>query len=260
MRPGHRSLPDVGREMPSRTASEQPSRPTVVELSLELRFPAGVAIESVDVCIQVDSETTIAALADALVRFVGRHLGADRPALGVERRDRISGLDPAVRVLDAGLMTGDAVVLDVHGAGEPLAETTGTQPPVDGLTLDVIAGLDSGRIFPLRGQVVVGKAAACTAAIADRTLAERHFTVELSADGSPIVSPCPGATVAVGGEALVAARPVEPGELIRAGATAFVVRRADPAGGASTSGDARSVSDATTTGSTRSVSPATGCR
>jgi hypothetical protein len=193
----------------------------MIDLFVELRFPAGTVSESVDVHVQVEPATTVATLTGALASHVGRHRAVGRLDLAIERQGRASVLNPAVRVLDAGLMSGDVVVLLVDGAGVD-ARTT---PLVGGLELDVVGGLDAGRIFPLRGQVVVGRAATCTAVVVDRKLAAQHFTVEPSVEGRAIVTPCPGATVVVGGEVVAASRRVEPGEIIHAGASVFSLRR-----------------------------------
>jgi hypothetical protein len=89
----------------------------MAELLLELRFPSGTATESVDVRVQVGPETTVIALADALASYVGRQRWADGFALAVERSGITIVLDPASKVLDAGLVNGDAVVLEAHGVG-----------------------------------------------------------------------------------------------------------------------------------------------
>ena len=127
--------------------------------------------------------------------------------------------------MDTGLVSGETVRL---AAGE--AHAPGRSSNADGLSLDVTAGPEAGRLIPLRpGAVIVGRASTCRVAVDDPTLSREHFAVQVSPEGRVTIIANPEATngTAVEGEVLTDPREVEPGEVIEAGASVFVVRAAE---------------------------------
>jgi S-DNA-T family DNA segregation ATPase FtsK/SpoIIIE len=196
-----------------------------VDLLLDLTFPTPGGAHSADVAVEIDPDDTVASLVTALAGYARRRGYLDPPAGGALVREATGRpLDPAGRVMDSGLVSGETVRLS---AGEPVAP--GRFATADGLSLDVTAGPEAGRLIPLRpGAVIVGRASTCRVAIDDPTLSREHFAVQVSPEGQVTIIANPEATngTLVEGEMLDDPRPVEPGELIEAGASVFVVRAA----------------------------------
>jgi S-DNA-T family DNA segregation ATPase FtsK/SpoIIIE len=199
-----------------------------MELLLELTFPGGGGAHRADVAVDIDPDDTVASLAQALAGHAAPrgYLAGPAGLNGATLVREASGrpLDPAGRVMDSGLVSGETVRLAPDGpaSGDGAAV-------VGGLSLDVTAGPEAGRLIPLRpGVVIVGRASTCRVAIADPTLSREHFAVQVAPGGQVTIVANPEATngTMVGGERLTDPRPVEPGELIEAGASVFVVRLA----------------------------------
>ncbi|HEV7760727.1 MAG TPA: FtsK/SpoIIIE domain-containing protein [Acidimicrobiales bacterium] len=214
-----------------------------MDLLLELTFPTPAGGHSADVAVEIDPDDTVDSLASALAGYAARRGYADPPT-GRSLVREVTGraLDPGRRVMDTGLVSGETVRLS---ADEPAAP--GRFPAPEGLSLDITAGPEAGRLIPLRpGAVIVGRASTCRVAIDDPTLSREHFAVVVSAEGrrhhgaagggragvSPegqvtiIANPEATNGTLVEGERLDDPREVEPGELIEAGASVFVVRAA----------------------------------
>jgi S-DNA-T family DNA segregation ATPase FtsK/SpoIIIE len=196
-----------------------------VELLLELTYPTARGAHSTDVTVDIDPDDTVGSLAAALAGYAGRRGYADPPGGRLLVREATGRpLDPGHRVMDSGLVSGETIRLS---AGEP--PRPGAFAPAEGLSLDVTAGPEAGRLIPLRpGAVIVGRASTCRVAIDDPTLSREHFAVQVTPDGRVTIIANPEATngTIVEGVELTDPREVEPGDLIEAGASVFVVRAA----------------------------------
>jgi S-DNA-T family DNA segregation ATPase FtsK/SpoIIIE len=203
-----------------------------VDLLLELTFPTAAGGHAGDVAVDIDPADTVAALADALGTYAAQR-GATGPVAvagggpcTLVREVTGRPLDRAGRVMDSGLVSGETVRLSaaVDDAWVPDGDTgPGT------LSLDITAGPEAGRLIALRpGTVVVGRGATCRVAIDDPTLSREHFAVQMDAGGEVTIISNPEATngTIVAGVPLTDPRPVEPGDVIEAGASVFVVRAA----------------------------------
>jgi len=192
---------------------------------------------TLDVTVDVDPAGSVSSLVDALVDYCG-HQGIQTAPRSEARLFRLTPpqlLDPLARVVDTALVDGDTVVLAGVDVTEPSGP--GTMPtalPVRRggarLTLDVTAGPEAGRMVPLGpGTFVVGRAPSCTVAVDDPVLSREHFMVHVIADDQVVVVPNPAATngTYIGGQKIVDARSLEPGEYVQAGASSFAVRLAD---------------------------------
>jgi S-DNA-T family DNA segregation ATPase FtsK/SpoIIIE len=211
-----------------------------VDLLLELRLPsrepeadAGADGEGEDVVVEVDAEDSIASLVDALAAYSeARGWGpVPRDAARLFRAGAVHPLEPAARIVDTSLLTGDTVTLAV----EPLdAWPPPHSPPPgagSGLSLDVLAGPEAGRLVGLGpGRFTVGRAASCTVGVDDPTLSREHFMLYVTTELQAFVVPNPTATnrTFVGSNEVTAPRALDPGEVIMAGSSAFVARRDAP--------------------------------
>jgi DNA segregation ATPase FtsK/SpoIIIE, S-DNA-T family len=224
-----------------------------MELLLQLRYRTGRSVSHDDVRVDIDPEDTVAALSEALASHALRRSHVPQPAgAGVVRGDHGRPLDPADRIVDTGLVSGETVTL-VEAPNRSSVRRWGAAPhpppptppaapgftaargrqasPSDlrasgGLTLDVTAGPGAGRVIPLRRDLVVGRADTCTAAIEDPTMSREHFAVRVATDGQVQVVPNPTATngTRVADEELTEPRPLQLGVPIEAGSSIFVLR------------------------------------
>jgi S-DNA-T family DNA segregation ATPase FtsK/SpoIIIE len=141
-----------------------------MELLLELRFPSGATAGHSDVSVELDPEDTVAALTEALVAHATpRGYRPNWAGAGLYRGDSPEPLDPASRVVDTGLVSGETVTL----TDGPVPSSAGQEPGPGGsrLTLDVTAGPEAGRVIPLPvGTVIIGRAPSCDIVIADPTM------------------------------------------------------------------------------------------
>jgi S-DNA-T family DNA segregation ATPase FtsK/SpoIIIE len=234
-----------------------------VEWLLELTFPTASGEARVDVRADVDDGDTVGALTEALLAFADRHGHRRRSAhVALALADTGQILDGRARVADTGLVNGLTVALVAAAhplaappPGAPPAGVAGVAPaagrrpehggaaavgegaspmsprPGVGLTLDVAAGPEAGRVVPLAtGDVIVGRDGGCDIAVNDPALSRQHFALHVATDGTVWIAGNPSATngTAVGGRALLDAGPLELGELIDAGSSVFAVRRATP--------------------------------
>ncbi|WP_157635603.1 FtsK/SpoIIIE domain-containing protein, partial [Nostocoides japonicum] len=129
-----------------------------------------------DVTVDADQGDTAADLATALAEvWLGRP-GGTIPGLVVD--GRVVAPDTPVGV--PPLLDGAGVQL----SDDPVATTPGRRPAAAALRLDVVAGPDAGRSYPLTpGRHVVGRDASCDVAVDDPGLSRRHTAVEVSAEG-----------------------------------------------------------------------------
>lgn len=83
-----------------------------MELLLELRYGAGGSANCADVRVDVDPEDTVAALTGALSDYLRRTGHSPNLAgVGLFRPGGALPLEPAARVVDTGLVSGETVVL-----------------------------------------------------------------------------------------------------------------------------------------------------
>jgi len=204
-----------------------------MDLLLELRCWHGGAVTSTDVVVDIDPDDTVEALTHALASYANRHSPAPLPedrvvvvrgSASSPARPGDRPLDPAARIVDSGLVSGDTVLLTTPRPLEP-------PPPDLALALDLVAGPQAGRSVRLApGRLTVGGGVGCNIVIADPTLARFQFTLEVTAQGELRVAPTPEAITGtrVGGATLDEPTFVMPGEEIQAGATMLIPRRLSP--------------------------------
>jgi DNA segregation ATPase FtsK/SpoIIIE, S-DNA-T family len=205
-----------------------------------------------DVRVEVHPDHTVAALVDALADYAattGHRLAG--PSIQAFRGGVAEPLDPADRLVDTGLVSGETVVLVARPETPPasdalhrtaakvwgtLLDATAERPPKpavvaaepDGETfsLDVTGGPEAGRLVPLRpGEVTVGRSPSCDVVLDDPALGEEQLTVHLTPDGRVYVAPSaasPGLHLA--GQELTEVQQVAQGEELRAGSTTLMVR------------------------------------
>ena len=198
-----------------------------MELLLELRLPAAGPDAATDVVVDVDPEDSVAALVEALARHAERLGSAPLPrhSLGLYRRGEARALPMGAPVTEAGLVSGETVTL-ATGA----LDGWGPPGPLDssvGLTLDVVAGPEAGRMVALGpGGLTVGRADTCGLTVADATLSREHFMVHVTPERQVYVVPNPAATNGtwVDDTPVPEPRLLHEGEVIQAGGSAFVVR------------------------------------
>ena len=220
-----------------------------MELLLELRLPAAGPGAASDVNADLDPDDTVAALTDALARHAER-LGSGRlarGAFGLYRTGSPQPLPPEARVVDVGLVSGESVTLarpqdlwatpggppGVPAPGAPgPGPSTGSGPAGQegpALSFDVVAGPEAGRRVALApGGLTVGRSDTCAITVRDATLSREHFMVHVTPDLQVYVVPNPAATNGTFVDDLPLAEPraLGEGEVVQAGASAFVVRAA----------------------------------
>ncbi|MFV0308913.1 MAG: FtsK/SpoIIIE domain-containing protein [Desertimonas sp.] len=136
-----------------------------------------------DVVIDADPSHTIGELAAAL----GRHLGLGDGEHSISHLRTGLVLDPDDLVGASGLMSGDDVVV---GAPHQMARMPAI--PVRAVTLDVVAGPDTGTsLILLQGCFAVGRDGAAVR-LSDPTVSRHHLDVEVAADWTIAVEPRPG--------------------------------------------------------------------
>jgi S-DNA-T family DNA segregation ATPase FtsK/SpoIIIE len=203
-----------------------------MDLLLELRCWHGGAVTSTDVVVDIDPDDTVEALTHALAAYANHHSPAPLPNnVVVVRGTAVSAarptdrpLDPASRIVDCGLVSGDTVLLTTPRL---LAEP----PPDLGIALDFAAGPQAGRSVRLvPGRHTVGADRRCAVVIADPLISRVQFTLEVTNEGELRVAPSPESTTGtrVGGATLDGPTFVAPGEEIQVGGTMLIPRRLAP--------------------------------
>ena len=220
-----------------------------MELLVELRFPAGATQRRADVRLDVDPDDTVAALTEALGSYAARGgYVSGRSGTALVRGDGAEPLAPAARIADTGLVSGEVITLtdgaawDIippppppPGAPPMPAPAPGQITPQNprqasqgtGLTLDITAGPEAGRVIPLwYGDIIVGRAATSGVVVDDPLLSRQHFALHVNSNGEVWVAANPAATngTVVGGVELGEARALAIGETIQAGTSMLVVR------------------------------------
>jgi S-DNA-T family DNA segregation ATPase FtsK/SpoIIIE len=208
-----------------------------VELRVTVVWMAGGAVRRVDVGIEVEPTATGADLRDRLLTWVGdRGDGAGDPSgleLVVERCGVRRRLDPQATVFDAGVVSGDELLLAPPGLAAP---DPAARVDDDALVaLDIAAGPATGRSLRLpAGRFLLGRDPHCQLVIEDPSLSSSHLTVDVEPTGSVVITPNPEATNGTLVNSAWVDHPVRLGgeESVLAGATMFSFRpvAADPVG------------------------------
>jgi len=150
-----------------------------MELLLRVRHATG---EVEDVRVDLDADRTVGDLAVALSRG---SVAATPPSLLIARLGVV--IDPMMTVANAGLLTGDEVVLD------PTSRLAApVRLPIRGVSIDVLSGVDAGQSAILgRGRFVVGRDGSCDLVLNDPAVSRRHVIVEVASDWSVSIDPVP---------------------------------------------------------------------
>jgi DNA segregation ATPase FtsK/SpoIIIE, S-DNA-T family len=178
-----------------------------LQLRLVLRGPDDGAR---DVLLTAPPETPAAAVAAAL----GRELALDGARLICARTGRaLDGDDPIRRV---GLSQGDELVVPANGVAPRPSEERAREVVISG-------GPATGASFQLSpGEHLLGRGADCALSIDDQALSNQHLALVVSDDGRvDVVDKGSRNGTLVEGVPLDAGqpRPLEPGEVVRAGRT-----------------------------------------
>lgn len=170
-----------------------------------------------EVVVDVDPDHTVADLAEALARHLG--FGDGERALSHLRTGLV--LDPARPVGASGLMSGDDLVV---GSARPMAR----QPaiPVRAVTLDVVAGPDTGTsLILLQGRFAIGRDGTAVR-LTDPTVSRHHLDVDVAPDWTITVEPRPAVEnpVRLNDVPLSAPARVGPDDVVQLGATGLAFR------------------------------------
>jgi hypothetical protein len=101
----------------------------------------------------------------------------------------------------------------------PAPQPEATLPPILTRQLVVVAGPDSGKVFPLpeSGSVPIGRASAAQVRLTDIRVSRAHCRLQVSADGVVLTAPEGPQATFVNGERVTAERPLLPGDVLRVG-------------------------------------------
>lgn len=196
-----------------------------MELLLALRVPERDTFTSVDVVLDVDPSDAIADVATVLARYAeSRGYGpfdSDRMVLSLASEDR--PLDPARRVAETNLLSGQTVVLGPAGQLQDRPGDTARAV----VSLDIATGPEAGRFLELLpGRYRIGRSSGCDIVISDPTMSKHHLTVDIAPDLTVVVTPVRDTSNGTfsGGVEIVSARRVAPDELLQVGGTALAFR------------------------------------
>ena len=147
--------------------------------------------------------------------------GSSRAAAYCQRLQRWLTDDEPVSSL--GLQSGDRLVISPEG---PLptreSKTSADEVP---FRLAVVGGPDVGlRVGLAAGEHLLGRTPGCTVQIDDPSLSGEHIRMRVSSDGVRIADAGSSNGTFLEGEAVEEERPVEPGQLVRAGRSSGHVR------------------------------------
>ncbi|HKY16440.1 MAG TPA: FtsK/SpoIIIE domain-containing protein [Microthrixaceae bacterium] len=172
-----------------------------------------------DVRVEIDPDQPSARLA----MDVAEHIGDVRPGaprLLLVRTGAI--LDPDRPVGESGLVSGDELVLGPTAVATPPPPT-----PVRAVSVDVLAGPDSGHSAPLdRGSHLLGRGENCDIIVTDPTVSRSHLRVDVGADWAVTITPDPTAQNALRINGVKMAEPsaVTGDDVITVGATSLAFR------------------------------------
>ena len=165
-----------------------------------------------DIVLDIDPGQSVRDLVVAL----SDHFGQPINSLDLERTRQSLSLDAPIKKV--GVLSGD--VLLANGDPEP------GLPQVDrARTLDFVVGPEAGRYVALisGSSYEVGSANGLSVVVADESVAEHHFQIDVASDYSAMVTPL-GGTVRVNGSEISNPTIVEPQDFIEAGQLGFAVR------------------------------------
>lgn len=171
---------------------------------------------SVDVEIDAPGELEVGDLAAEVARRSPHHQVA-AISFAIRRGDIATPIDPALRLQDAGLVSGATVDLVPPGM-EPVTRRSDAAVAV----MTITSGPDLGRRFPLgAGSNLVGRDPACDVLLADELVSRQHLRVEV-ADPVEVVDLGSANGTIVHGARVPRAR-IEPTTEVLVGDTAFRV-------------------------------------
>lgn len=172
----------------------------------------------VDLIATVDAATTVGDLAAHLVRAdpAGGPQSSGRVTLSIVGPDQRS-LDPHLHIGGSGLRSGATVA--IARGGEDYTDPRAG----DAAEVEVIAGPDAGRKFPLhRGTCVIGREPGCEVRLTDPLVSRQHARLTI-ADVAQITDLGSANGVQLGG-ATVSRSVLRPGDRVRVGDTELLVR------------------------------------
>ncbi len=187
-----------------------------VELAVRAHPPGG---RWRDLIVAVEPEHRIADLAEALAVTFG--LATVRPALSVVRLGGV--LDPDLAVVDAGIHSGDDLLVD-----PPSAPARVPAMPLRAVTVDVLSGPESGTsVIVMQGRYRIGRDPAMDICIDDPTVAPHQLDLAVGPDWSVTVHPVGGVEnpLTVNGQPVTTAVVVSGDDVIGLGTTRLASRR-----------------------------------
>jgi DNA segregation ATPase FtsK/SpoIIIE, S-DNA-T family len=180
--------------------------------------------EPSDLAVDISSETPAAALVNTLAQRVGTGGNGRAAAYCVRSQSWIDGDEP-VSSLD--VRNGDRLVISPEGP-MPTRESTASFESVP-FRIAVVGGPEAGsRVSLAVGEHLLGRGSTCTVRIADPSLSSEHIRLRVTADGVSVSDAGSSGGTFVETEAVAEDRPVEPGQLIRAGCSLFTFERREP--------------------------------
>ena len=168
-----------------------------------------------DVAAQVEHCHTVRELVEAVAGV----LGLDVDGGTTVSRAGFGPLDPRRTVTEAGLVSGDVLVIGRADADHA--------NPTGGLRLVVASGPDAGRSIELGpGRRLVGRDPACDLALTDPQVSRHQLVVALGTDGEAVVEDLAADRnpARAGGEPVRTARPLRREEVVVVGASTVVLR------------------------------------
>lgn len=172
-----------------------------------------------DVVAELEPTHTVGELIDAL----NRHLDVGALTLASTRTGE--ALDPGTTIADSDLMSGDEVVLGAVARGG--AGSANGALPLRAVTLDVLAGPDSGRSLLLQpGDYTLGRGSDADIALDDPSVSRHHATITIDTDWSVAVDPAPKTVngVTVNDELIDGSRALIADDVIGLGGTRIAFR------------------------------------
>ena len=193
------------------------SRRAGARFELRLTILAAAGRVPVDVVVELDSDTTIAAMAAALAAYVHH---PQTPSLS---SPRCGPLDPRAAVAASPLRDGDIVSFD-GAACAALAPRRATPGAVE---VAIVGGPGAGRRVTLgAGTHDIGRDPAAAVVVADPSLSRRHMTVEVTPGGAVVTDTGSSNGAAIDGRRLREGepRPVTERDHIEIGRSLVVLR------------------------------------
>ena len=178
-----------------------------------------------DVVVRVEPGHSVRVVADAVAEVLGLDVGPGFPVSRVTAGGDGGWIDDRATVVEAGLVSGDALVV---GEVRPCAAGLATAP-----RLVVTSGPDAGRSAPLSwGALSVGRDGGCDLVLTDPQVSRRHLEVEVVAGDGPGSAPATTLRVLAAdrnevrtdGSAVDQSERLRPEQVVRVGASTLAVR------------------------------------